>query len=151
MCELRWFDVDRARLVLEYHRVQEAFPGFVLHQRDGDLAWEGSLVVRLPGIGTPPLQVRLLYPAAYPVRPPRIMPVNSDIPDERWGHKWHRWQGGAICIVEPAQWEIGYTAADALTKASDWYFNYLAVNHGLLITMPDVGRADIDPERVLDR
>lgn len=146
MSELRWFDIDHARLVLEYRSVQEAFPGFVLRRCDEKLAWEGSLVVRLPGIETPPLQVRLLYPAAYPVRPPRIMPVNSDIPDERWGHEWHRWRDGAICIVEPAQWEIGDTAADALTKASYWYFNYLAVDHGLLPAMPDVGRANIDAE-----
>ena len=143
MAELRWFAADRARLVLEYTRVHRDYPNFVLRVADDGLSWEGELADIPLGLRAEPLRVRLLYPKAYPIRPPRIVPLAPEIPSAQWGHEWHRWPSGAICIVEPRHWSLNYTAADALAKAADWYFNYLARIHGLIEVMPDVGRAAI--------
>ncbi len=141
MGALRWFEVDRPRVVLEHTRMCQAFPGFVLGLDDGRLAWEGEIDECPPGVEATPLRVRLVYPPAYPIRPPRIMPLGPALPEEHWGHEWHRHHDGGICIVEPARWEPAFTAVEALVKASDWYFNYLAHTHGLIAAMPDVGRA----------
>lgn len=143
MDKSRWFDVDKARLVLECLRMRQAYPGFLPKIVDNQLAWEGEIRETLPGIDAPPFRVRLLYPPAYPIRPPRIMPLSPELPEEHWGHRWHRWREGAICIVEPSRWEPSYTAADALGKAADWYYNYLAYVNGLVKEMPDVGRVKI--------
>lgn len=143
MSGAHWYDFDRARAVLEYLRTARQFPQFTFIVIEGRLGWEGRLTEAPGGVEAPPLQVRLLYPAAYPVCPPEIVPLCPDLPDEHWGHEWHRWREGAICIVQPKSWSQSYTAADALAKTADWYYNYLAKTHNLIAAMPDVGRAQI--------
>ena len=70
-----------------------------------------------------------------------MTPISPKLPPEEWGHKWHRWADGRVCIVHPDRWDISYTARDVIDKVADWYFNYLAYKNGLIGEMPDVGRA----------
>lgn len=142
--QVHWFNVDRERLVFEYTIMRRSFPAFKLLKFGDHLAWDGEIHDIPPGIDAMPLRVRLTYPSAYPIAPPQILPLEPELPVEHWGHTWHRWPSGRICIVEPKYWEPSYTAADALTKAGDWYFNYLAKLHGLADEMPDQGRAHIN-------
>lgn len=135
-----WFEADPRRVVTEYRAVRASYPGFRLGISDGCLAWEGEIADIPAGIQAPPLRIRVVYPAGFPVAAIQVVPLSPDLPAEHWGHSWHRWPGGQLCIVQPSRWDISYTALDVIGKASDWYYNYLAVQHGLAETMPDVGR-----------
>ena len=136
-----WFEADRGRLVKEYRLVRGAYPDFSLRPFDGRLAWEGETSDIPPGVEAEPLRFRVEYPFGFPVAAIRVMPISPEFPPEEWGHKWHRWEDGRICIVHPDRWDISYTARDVIEKVVDWYLNYLAFKHGLITEMPDVGRA----------
>lgn len=136
-----WFEADRSRLVSEYRLVRDAYPGFSLVLADGRLAWEGETADIPPGIEAEPLRFRVEYPSGFPVAAIRVRPISPELPLEEWGHKWHRWEDGRICIVHPDQWDVSYTARDVIEKVVDWYFNYLAFKYDLIAEMPDVGRA----------
>lgn len=142
-----WYEADRARLVHESRLVRASYPDFELKLKDGRLVWQGSASDIPDGIEAPPLCFRVEYPTGYPVAAIRVMPLSPDLPPEEWGHEWHRWEDGRICIVKPEKWDISYTARDVIEKVTDWYFNYLAYKHGLIAQMPDAGRAVImDPK-----
>ena len=136
-----WFEGDRARLVRECRLVREAHPDFELRLEEGRLFWEGESADIPPGLEAPPLHFRVEYPTGFPVAAIRVVPISPELPAEEWGHEWHRWEDGRVCIVRPDQWDISYTAIDVIEKVVDWYFNYLAFKHGLVSNMPDVGRA----------
>jgi hypothetical protein len=139
----RWFELDHARVVREHESMRAAFPAFVFTMHEGELAWEGDLDDVPAGTNAPALHVRVVCPSAFPIRSPRVVPLSPELPDNAWGHEWHRWREGPICIVRPSQWEPTYTVAQAVEKAATWYFNYVALTHGLIDAMPDVGRATI--------
>ena len=131
----------------EYRAVKAAYPDFVLQLVDGCLAWEGEVADIPAGIQAPPLRIRMVYPAGFPVAAIQVIPLSPELPPEHWGHAWHRWQDGRLCIVEPARWDVSYTACDVIEKAADWYYNYLAVQHGLAKAMPEVGRVALSSGR----
>jgi len=141
-----WFEADRRRLVSEFRLVRGAHPTFPLRLADGQLAWECETSDIPEGVEAEPLRYRVEYPAGFPAAAIRVMPVSPALPPEDWGHEWHRWEDGRVCIVHPDRWNVSYTALDVIEKVSDWYFNYLALKHGLIEEMPDVGRAVITPE-----
>lgn len=141
MREVPWFEADHARLVLEYVLMGHAHPEFSLRWLDMRPVWEGELREQIPGFETLPLQVRLRYPPGYPIRPVMVVPLAPELPPDRLGHAWHRFDGGNLCIGDPTRWEPTFTAVDVVAKVSDWYFNYLACDLGLIDAMPDVGRA----------
>jgi hypothetical protein len=90
------------------------------------------------------LVYRVEYPEDFPATYPAAYVVSPALPPEEVGHKWHRWPiGGAVCYVEPKDWQTGITADDVIAKLEDWYFNYVAVKSGLIATMPDLGRANL--------
>jgi hypothetical protein len=138
-----WFDADHARLVREYDLVRVAYPAFQLRMNDGLLVWEGQTVESPPSVDAPPLVFRVEYPSGFPVTAIKVFPLSPQLPAEEWGHEWHRWPDGRVCIVKPRLWDISYSARDVIAKVSDWYFNYLAYKHKLISKMPDVGRAVI--------
>lgn len=142
-----WFEADRRRVVQEYRLVRAAYPGFALKLAEGLLVWEGETSDTPPGLEAPPLRFRVEYPTGFPVAPIRVLPVSPELPHTEWGHRWHRWEDGRICIVKPTRWNLSYTACDVIDKVVDWYFNYLAYKHGLITEMPDVGRAVLAGER----
>ena len=144
-----WYEGDRRRLVDEYRLVCASYPTYELQLAEGRLAWEGETSDIPPGLEAPPLRFRVEYPTGFPVAAIRVQPLSPQLPPEEWGHKWHRWEDGRVCIVKPDRWDISYTARDVIEKVIDWYFNYLAYKHGLIDEMPDVGRAVLflEPER----
>lgn len=139
-----WFEADRRRLVAEVEGVRKDFPDFKLLLKDGLLTWEGETADIPPGIQFVPMRMRLIYPAGFPAAPIRVFPLQSEIPAEAWGHKWHRWEDGAVCIGHPEDWDMSYTASDVIGKVGDWYFNFVALLYELISEMPDVGRAVIE-------
>jgi hypothetical protein len=138
-----WFEADPTRVVTEYRAIQAVYPSFELGIFDDCLVWEGEIADFPAHIEAPPLRILLTYPAGFPVAAIRVTPLSPDLRVEHWGHSWHRWPSGQLCIVEPKRWDIAYTALDVIEKAADWYYNYLAVQHGLAEAMPDVGRVPL--------
>lgn len=142
---LFWFEADHARLVNEVRAMQE-FPDFTLSlSSQKQLIWEGEAFAPWPnevGYGDPvPLRVRLTYPLAFPIAPINVMPLSPELPTRYWGHEWHRWSDGSLCLGHPDQWDISYSARDVVEKVSEWWFNFLAYLFAHIDEMPDVGRA----------
>jgi len=142
-----WFEADKQRVVREVREVKEAYPRFILSIEDECLVWEGELPDVPPGVQAPPLRVRLIYPQGFPIAPIKVFPLSPDLPPELVGHAWHRWSDGSLCMGRPEEWDIRFTAREVIDKAADWYFNYQAMQYGLIDEMPDVGRAQIAPGR----
>lgn len=138
-----WFNTDPIRLVREYELVHSAYPEFQLSMKDGLLVWEGQTSDTPPGVDSPPLFFRVEYPSGFPIAAIKVCPLSPQLPPEEWGHSWHRWPDGRVCIVKPRLWDISYSARDVIAKVGDWFFNYLAYKHKLIAKMPDVGRAVI--------
>jgi len=138
-----WFAADRNRLVHEYRLVHSAYPDLELKFVDGLLTWEGETAERPTSVAAPPLRFRVEYPTGFPVAAIKVFPISPALPPDEWGHEWHRWEDGRVCIVKPNLWDISYTAYDVIEKVANWYFNYLAYKHGLITKMPDTGRAKL--------
>lgn len=138
-----WFEADRNRVVLEYGFVHSSYPDFELKLVEGLLAWEGQITEHPQSVEAPPLRFRVEYPSGFPVAAIRVFPISPELPSDEWGHEWHRWADGRVCIVKPSLWDISYTARDVIEKVADWYFNYLAYKNRLISKMPDTGRAQV--------
>jgi len=136
-----WFESDRNRVIREYELVRLGYPDFELKFVEGLLVWEGQTTESPRSVNAPPLRFRVEYPNGFPVAAIRVSPISPAIPAGEWGHEWHRWEDGRICIVKPILWDISYTARDVIEKVTDWYFNYLAYKNGLISEMPNAGRA----------
>ncbi len=139
---MTWYELDKARLVLEYSRVKARFAAFQLKRRtDNQLFWEGALNVSLPCGHAESIELQLIYPEAFPAKPPSVGIVRPLLDPAEVGHQWHRWREGNICFVHPRDWNIASTADEVIEKVGDWYFNYVAFKRGLISAMPLVGRA----------
>lgn len=141
-----WFEADPARLVREYDLVRAAFPEFELSRSEGIITWNGQTGELPAGVDAVPLKFTVEYPSGFPIAAIKVRPISPELPAVEWGHEWHRWSDGRVCIVKPRLWDISYTAADVIEKVADWYFNYLAYKHGLITKMPDAGRASLTNE-----
>jgi hypothetical protein len=141
-----WFESDRNRLVQEYRLVRSAYPDFELKFIEDLLVWEGETTDSPPSVDAPPLRFRVEYPTGFPVAAIKVFPISPELPPKEWGHEWHRWEDGRVCIVRPNRWDISYTARDVIEKVADWYFNYLAYKNALISEMPDTGRARLVEE-----
>ncbi len=53
-------------------------------------------------------------------------------------------------LRKPKNWQIGTTADEIISKLEDWYFNYIAVKNNLIEAMPEVGRATLPGEFVIN-
>lgn len=136
-----WFQAARARLVAEVEEVRANYPHLTLAYEKGHLTWTGELRAFPLGVEAEPLQVRLVYSSGFPVTEIKVFPLSPVLPAEMWGHGWHRYPSGALCLCDPEKWQPSYTAHEVIEKAADWYFNWLALQAGLIQKMPDVGRA----------
>lgn len=141
--ELKWFDMGRQRLAFEVHQLLLRFPDVDIELVDGELHVRGFIRCAPGGLEAEPLEFDLSCPQAFPAWAPKVKVVAPDLSQVAWGHKWHLLPEGRICFVRPSEWDIAFSLADVLDKVSDWYFNYLAVKHGLAAMMPDVGRVQL--------
>jgi hypothetical protein len=142
---MTWYEFDHKRLVLEHLRVLARYPQFVLHcEPNGLLYWAGEINLSVPGLVPPPLRLRVDYPESFPAEYPKVYVTSPSIPENEYGHEWHRWGvDETICYIRPNKWQIGTTADQIISKAEDWYFNYVALKHSLIDKMPDEGRAKL--------
>jgi hypothetical protein len=140
---MTWYELDKARLVLEFERVKARFSGFSLKRRDKQLFWEGQLDVSVAGVDAEPLELQLTYPEAFPAKAPSVGIIRPLLDPSEVGHQWHRWKEGHVCFVHPREWNIATTGDEVIGKTADWYFNYVALKRGLISAMPHLGRADI--------
>lgn len=140
---MTWYELDRARLVLEFLQVSQKYPQFVLKRGELDkLYWIGELSLTVGDLIPDPLELRLEYPSSFPAEYPNVYVVKPELPAEEVGHDWHRWGGlGTICYVKPKEWHLGTSADQIISKSADWYFNYVAFKNGLTDKMPEIGRA----------
>lgn len=140
---MKWYEFDKSRVVLEYLEMKRKYPGFDICIYEDKLAWEGYVNLIPEGVVAVPLKVRLIYPDGYPIKPPNVYPIEPELPDDFWGHEWHRWQDGKLCYIQPKLWNMQYPAVDIVEKIEIWYFNFLAYEFKLIDKMPDVGIANI--------
>jgi hypothetical protein len=140
---MKWFEIDKKRVLMEYIRVKNKYPIFELYIHGECLAWKGEVNLIPIDVESPPLKIRIIYSEGYPVVAPSVEPIEPSIPDSFRGHEWHRWMDGDICYVRPKYWILNYDAADIISKVETWYFNYLAYKSKLIDKMPEVGIADI--------
>ena len=103
----------------------------------------GELEICIDGTSAEPLEISVIYPEAFPTRPPVVKVIRPALSPSEVGHQWHRWLEGNVCFIRPTEWSIATTADEVISKVSDWYFNYVAVKRGLIPTMPDSGRAEL--------
>lgn len=140
---MKWYEADKKRLVLEYEKVKSKYPQFKLGIYEGCLAWEGEIHFDSEDKDFIPLKVRIIYDDSYPISPPKVFPIEPKIPDNLWGHEWHRWEEGNICYVNPKNWSINYYTVDVISKVQTWYINFLLYAFKKIDKMPDVGIATI--------
>src|SRR5690242_7077756 len=134
---MTWYEFDKQRLVDEYAAMQSCAPHYRLRRRrHTELLWEGEIRVEVAGVTPEPLIVRIVYPQSFPAWPPTVEIVSPILPPEEVGHNWHRWAAGNVCFIRPRDWDISTTAEQIANKVADWYFNYVAVKHGLVNRMP---------------
>jgi ubiquitin-protein ligase len=141
---MTWYEMDKQRLVIEYGRVKNQYPDFRLLKRGDQLVWQGFVRIVVGGVAAEPLEIRIVYPEAFPAEPPTVEVLNPQLDPADFGHKWHRFAKGNVCYVRPREWNIATSADEIVGKTTDWYYNYVAVKLGLVDRMPDAGRAAIE-------
>lgn len=82
---MNWYEFDKNRVVLEYQKMQSKYPNFIICKYEGKLAWEGEVNLIPEGIEAVPLKVRLIYPDGFPIIPPKVYPLEPELPKEMWG------------------------------------------------------------------
>lgn len=86
-----WFEKspeNRARFVLEYRAVKEAYPQFeLLKSSSGDMYWQGELLTRIKdAVGNVKFEgnrflLKIEYPSTYPDYPPDVYVLKPKLPD----------------------------------------------------------------------
>ncbi len=138
-----WFEADKRRFVLEYIKVNNKYPDFILNIEDDEVIYKGEVNLLPQGVTAPPLEIQIICKDSYPVTEPKIYPLCPNIPKECYGHNWHRWKDGKICFIHPKMWTINYFLVEAIEKVEIWYFNFLAYVNNLIEDMPDEGLANV--------
>ena len=143
---MKWYDSDKKRFVLEYEKIKAKYPQLKLAIYKDCISWEG--VIHFDPKHNEDkefisLKVRIVCDDSYPIKAPKVFPIEPEIPEELWGHKWHRWKDGNICYVNPKDWNIDYYVVDVVSKVHAWFVNFLLYTFKIIDKMPDVGMADI--------
>lgn len=83
----------------------------------------------------------VLYPEAFPMVPPVLLPLYPEVPIERRTlHKWHVNGDGTLCLLQAAEdWQPTDTAADLVRKASGWFIEYLLLEAERIDAMTERG------------
>lgn len=88
-------------------------------------------------VGGRQLTMEIAYPEAFPMVPPRFVPIDPE-PDIRVRsmHAWHVNGDGSLCLFQSAHaWDPACTAADLIPKASGWFLEYLLLEDGRIEQM----------------
>lgn len=81
--------------------------------------------------------VRVTYPAAYPMVPPRVYALDPEPTiEQRTQHIWHVAPGGSLCLLQTeADWTPQATPVDLLLKAAGWRIEYALMVAGAVGAM----------------
>lgn len=148
-----WFAAEPQRLERDAAEVRALVPGVMYQSANSGSAaavhggWHGVLPTwpfdrpepsglsdLLSGGG---LEFALLYPAAYPMVPPAVYPVNP-VPEiiEQTQSRWHVAPGGALCLLQSeGSWLPEASVTELLVKAAGWRVEYALMKAELLDQM----------------
>ena len=152
-----WFAAEPQRLERDVAEVEALVPGVVYQSANSGSAaaahgsWYGVLPMwpfdrpepsglsdLLGGSG---LEFALVYPAAYPMVPPAVYPVNPE-PEiiEQTQSRWHVAPGGALCLLQSeGAWLPEASVTELLFKAAGWRVEYALMRAELLTQMTTNG------------
>lgn len=155
MCPVLWMTSDPGRLVrdqvdihdftcaLEY---QDPNPTGMPHG-----GWVGTLprwsFERPPPAGLDELlggsdfRVLVIYPAAYPMLPPIIRPIDPEPTIwEQTQAAWHVAPSGALCLLQSdSGWQPEASVTELLAKAVGWRIEYALMKAGVIDRMSQNG------------
>jgi hypothetical protein len=77
-------------------------------------------------LGDARLKLQVLYPEAFPMVAPALLPLAPQVPiTRRTLHTWHVNGDGTLCLMQRADdWQPTDTAADLVRKAAGWFIEY---------------------------
>lgn len=77
-------------------------------------------------LGDARLKLQVLYPEAFPMVAPALLPLEPRVPiTRRTLHTWHVNGDGTLCLMQRADdWQPTDTAADLVRKAAGWFIEY---------------------------
>lgn len=156
-----WWHAEPARLVRDQADVGGLAPGLQFESPDdSDGLWRGVLP-RWPFernepaaldelIGPSGLEAVIAYPAAYPMIPPFVFPLDPQPLFEEWTlRKWHVLGDGSLCLFQSfAGWDPAASINEIVLKAAGWRIEYALVKAGVLDVMSERGMAtdpSLDP------
>lgn len=113
-------DLKKERVAVEARILRRYCPGFKLYanKKGGKrkpVKLVGDIKIRNRRYG-----LKVIIPDRYPYNMPRILPSGwkpSDAP--------HRYSDGSLCIMQSNQWNISYSLALVVKKATVWVHKYL--------------------------
>ncbi|WP_306232104.1 hypothetical protein [Agrococcus beijingensis] len=82
-------------------------------------------------------EVRVTYPAAYPMVPPAIEPLTPEPTlEEQSQTAWHVAPNGYLCLLQSdGDWQPEASITELLIKASGWRVEYALMKAGLVSAM----------------
>jgi len=114
----QWYRVKTRLLRQEQQAMHRFYPNLGMDTTpDGDMYWKG-LVTTWTGSG---YEVQLVYPDAFPYKPPKAYVVNPKIQESR-----HIYPDGHLCLFhkDDKSWEPKTTAATVMSWVSLWLHCY---------------------------
>lgn len=146
-----WTDAEPARLAQDQREIPKFAPGVNYHP-PGELGFpHGGWCGRLPLwpfvrpeprglhslLGEDGLEIALIYPAAYPLISPRIVP-NDPRPtiDQCTQSAWHVAPDGSLCLLQTqGAWHPEASVVELLVKAAGWNVEYALMQAGVVDRM----------------
>jgi hypothetical protein len=116
-----WWNTDLEARAADEKSMRAHFPGFSLHNEDGDYSWSGKINT---GRGTFAILVLPQVDRSLPSVVPKIR--NLGRPEgRRLRRPPHLYNSGAICIAATTDWDpTRHTTATAVAWAAHWFAAY---------------------------
>lgn len=153
-----WMDAEPARLPRDRDEIaafaphlQYFGPGSECDESFPHGGWVGELprwpfdrqepAALIDLIGEHGVTVAMLYPAAYPMVPPILYPVDPE-PSllEQTQAAWHVAPGGSLCLLQSdGAWLPEASVTELLAKAAGWRIEYALMKAGVIARMSTNG------------
>lgn len=153
---LLWSDEDPKRLERDRQEIGAFAPLMQISEPGADLEflhgrWAGE-IPRWPFdrdepagldrlLGDSQFEVRMDYPSAYPMTPPRLYPANvqPELEEHSQG-VWHVSPDGSLCLLQSTGgWAPEASATEMLMKAAGWRIEYALMKAGVIKEMTTNG------------
>jgi hypothetical protein len=152
---ISWLEAEPGRVSWERQEMARLAPAMEWREVDGEhfpnggfegLAPEWPFERKCPAglkklTGGAALRLRVVYGQGFPALPPLLFPLDPvPEPGVRMSEKVHVNGDGSICLIlHPSDWRCGESAAALVEKASGWFIEFLAIEHGLIEVMSPAG------------